>query len=64
MEPLTKPRVAATEARRDEMHEATRSQWQAPLASGATQQIARPAPSRPGFAAMASSALLRGLRIG
>ena len=28
-----------------EMHEATRSPWQAPWASGATQQIARKAPS-------------------
>ena len=31
MEPLNKSRVAATEAFRDEMHEATRSQWQAPI---------------------------------
>src|SRR5438034_11510062 len=33
------------------------------LASRATKQIARKAPSHPGFGAMASSALLRGLRI-
>src|SRR5438552_6248228 len=30
-EPLNKSRVAATEAFRDELHEATRSPWQAPM---------------------------------
>src|SRR5882762_5742798 len=30
-EPLNKPRMAATEAFRDEMREATRSPWQAPM---------------------------------
>src|SRR5439155_17766425 len=44
-EPLNRSRVAATEAFRDEMHEATRSPWRVPWASGATQQIARKASS-------------------
>src|SRR6266700_3032579 len=63
-EPLNKPRVAATEAFRDEMREATRRPWQAPRASGATKQIARKAPSLRVSAQWHSSALLRGLRIG
>src|SRR6266513_6475849 len=59
-EPLHKPRVAATEAFRDEMPhlptEATRRPWQAPRASGATPDRPRswqlsPVPS--GFGAMA-----------
>src|SRR6266480_3230909 len=70
-EPLNKPRVAATEAFRDEMPhlptEATRRPWQAPRASGATADRPRswqlsPVPS--GLRAGHSSALLRGLRIG
>jgi len=64
MEPLNKSRVAATEAFRDEMREATRRPWQAPRASGATKQIARKAPSLRVSAQWHSSALLRGLRIG
>src|SRR5437016_2700317 len=63
-EPLNKSRVAATEAFRDEMREATRRPWQAPRASGATKQIARKAPSLRVSAQWHSSALLRGLRIG
>src|SRR5256886_12843712 len=63
-EPLNKSRVAATEAFRDEMREATRRPWQAPRASGATMQIARKAPSLRVSAQWHSSALLRGLRIG
>ncbi len=69
-EPLNTPRVAATEAFRDEMPhlptEATRSPWQVPCASGATADRPRSwqlSPVPPGFGAMASSALLRGLRI-
>src|SRR5882724_1603974 len=59
-EPLNKPRVAATEAFRDEMPhlptEATRCPWQAPRASGATAD--RPlswqlSPVPSGFGAMA-----------
>ncbi len=66
-EPLNKSRVAATEAFRDEMREATRRPWQAPRASGATADRPRswqlsPVPS--GLRAGHSSALLRGLRIG
>jgi hypothetical protein len=44
-EPLNRSRTVATEAFRDGMREARRSQWQAPLASLATKQIARKAPS-------------------
>src|SRR5437016_381453 len=65
--PRHKPRVAATEACRDEMPylptEATRRPWQAPRASGATKQIARAvgnrAPSLRVSAQWHSSALLR-----
>src|SRR6266568_4531619 len=62
-EPLNKSRVAATEAFRDEMREATRRPWQAPRASGATKQIARKTPSLRVSAQWHSSALLRSLRI-
>src|SRR5213594_1937552 len=44
-EPLNKSRTVATAAFRDGMREARRRQWQAPLASLATKQTARKAPS-------------------
>src|SRR5437867_961554 len=44
-EPLNKSRTVATAAFRDGMREARRRQWQVPLASLATKQTARKAPS-------------------
>ena len=44
-EPLIKPHAVATEAFRDGMREARRSQWPLPLASQATKQTARKTPS-------------------
>src|SRR5712691_13084390 len=55
--------MVAQEALPNEMREATRSQWQDPLASGATKQIAGKAPAHTGFDEMAPSAALLALRI-
>jgi len=62
-EPLNKSRVAATAAFRDELREATRSPWQAPMGERRDKADRPESPVPPGFGAMASSALLRGLRI-
>ena len=55
--------MVAQEALPDEMREATRNQWQVPLASGATKQIAGKAPAHAGFDDMAPPAALLALRI-
>jgi hypothetical protein len=44
-EPLIKPHAVATEAFRDGMREARRSEWLTPFTSRATNQTARKAPS-------------------
>jgi len=59
--------MAATKAFRDETREATRSPWQGPVGER-RDKADRPrscqmSPVPSGFGAMASSALLRGLRI-
>src|SRR6266567_3390174 len=48
-EPLHEPRVVATEAFRDEMHEATRSQWQVPIGKRRDTADRPESPVPPGF---------------
>src|SRR5437016_12684373 len=58
-EPLNKSRVAATEAFRDELREAARSPWQAPMGERRDKADRPESPVPPGFGAITRPAKLR-----